>query len=488
MSGFDAVEIHAAHGYILHQFLSPAGNIREDRYGGNTLNRCRILVDIILGIKEVCGADFPIICKLDGNEHIPGGIDAAESVRIARHLEQAGADALLVSAGCGASLEWILPPAFMPSAPNLTEARAIGQIVNLPVGLVGKIDDLEQVDQCLAAGEFDFIALARPLLADPNLPRKLGTNRAAGIRPCIYCNEKCNSIDDQYQIGCSVNPGLGRETEAQKRPRSPKPQKVMIIGGGPAGLQAAEQAALRGHLVHLVEKSAEIGGQVNLVQKIPGKDKWAGIIRYYRQTLDRLKVSLHLGQEADIRILEEVDPATIIIATGAVSDMNLFAVSAEARLTSSFEAIARGNQIAEEKITIIGAQKLAVDTAMYLASIGKQVSILARGGDESYLQQNITRSYWPHILEAIKQYEIKIIPGASVTGIDAEYIYLNRNGREESLSYHRAVLAAYLKPLLPGIMPHIESMGVPVYKIGDCVQPRSLAMATTEGYDAAWQV
>ena len=481
-AGFDAVEIHAAHGYLFHQFLSPFGNIRNDDYGGNTVNRCRILIDVISQIKKKCGPDFCIFCKIDGNEHVAGGINVEEATKIAGHLENAGVDSILVSGGCGASLEWIIPTAHMPSAPNRAEARAINKQVGIPVGIVGKIDDFHLADSIIAKHEIDYIALARPLLSDPELLNKLKNGKEEDIRHCIFCNEKCNSIEDQYVIGCSLNPLLGQERVYKHRSEPPQSKrKIAIIGGGPAGLKAAKVAAERGHEVHLFEKKPCLGGQVNLVAKIPGKEPWSRIIDYYQRALAKLNVYVTCGQDPSIDTIRELAPEIVIIATGAVPDLNLIEVSDSTKVTSSFEAIANP-EVLEDKVVVVGGQKLAVDTALFLASQGKRVTIVARGKNEADLARNTTRSFRPHVIKYLREHRVHTIFSASVTAIDHEHLTIEGASIEKRLPYKQAVLATYLKPVFPSYLSEIHNWGIRVYRIGDCVHPRSLATAICEGF------
>jgi NADPH-dependent 2,4-dienoyl-CoA reductase/sulfur reductase-like enzyme len=482
-AGFDAVELHGAHGYLFHQFLSPAGNVRADDYGGSTSNRCRILTDIITRIKRKCGPDFPILCKIDGDEHIEGGIDREEAIKIASLLEEAGADSILVSAGCGASLEYILPPAHMPSAPNLADAREIKRYVGIPVGVVGKIDDFEALDSSIGNHEIDYIGLARPLLSDPELPAKLQGSREDEIRHCIYCNEKCNGIDEQYGIGCSVNPVLGQESALAIRRDPPQSRKrIAVVGGGPAGLEAAKVAAERGHQVHLFEKNQALGGQVNLVSRIPGKETWSGIAPYYQRVLSKLDVHVACGEEATVETLGAVKPDVVVIATGAVPDMGGIHISDGARVLSAFDAIANVEAV-EDEIVVVGGQRLAVDTGLYLAATGNRVTIVCRGDNDSYLAQNVARSIRPHVMRSLEQKAVRVIYGASVVSIDGEYVHLEVAGGDDKLTYGTAIMAAYLEPTVPPFLADIHGMDTAVYRIGDCVFPRGLGQAVSEGFE-----
>lgn len=482
-TGFDAVELHGAHGYLFHQFLSPAGNIRDDKYGGSTTNRCRILTDIVGKIKKKCGPNFCIICKIDGNEHIENGIKLEEATKVAKLLENAGVDALLISAGCAVKVEYIIPPGYIKSAPYAYEASEIKKAVKIPVGVVGKIDDLTLADRLIGNHNVDYIALARSLLCDPELPTKARQGKWDQIRRCIYCNEKCNRVDDQYAVGCVLNPVLGHESESdyQVRPTTDK-KKIIVIGGGPAGLEAARAAATRGHNVHLLEKSTKLGGQVNLTAKIPGKETRSSIIPYYEKKLSHLGVNIECGKNSDIHTLRALNPEVVIIATGAAPRLEEIAASEDARVITAFEALSNPQSL-EKQVIIIGGQRLGVDTALYLASKNKEVTLLVRGENESYITQNITRTLRAHITQSLQRYNIKIIYKASVGRIIKDNIALTIDGTYRELSYKIAIIAMSLKPVLPSFSKEIKLIGCPVYKIGDCVFPRGLGSAISEGFE-----
>ena len=487
-AGFDAVELHGAHGYLFHQFLSPAGNIRNDAYGGNTSNRCKILRDIIKGIRKTSGSGIEILCKIDGNEHVEGGIDLAEAVKIAACLESAGVDSILVSAGCAASIEYLIPPAHMPSALNLEDAREIKKHVNIPVGVVGKIDDFQQADSIIDRSDVDYVAIARPLLCDPALPLKLSRNTEQDIRHCIYCNEKCTSIDDQLAISCVRNPFLGgkRLGKTQSGPKMRK-KRVAIIGGGAAGLKAAKTAAEQGNDVHLFEKAGTLGGQVNLVSKLPYKKTWNTIVPYFETACEKLNVTVECGQEASMETIRALKPDVVILATGAIPDLDRFDIAEGARTVSAFEAMTDPDGI-DDEVVVVGGQRLAVDTCIYLASLGKRVSLVSRGSDESYLARNIHRSIRPHIVKSLSDKKITILYGASLRKIEKENLHINVSGTDRKFPFKTAVLATYLKPVLPPFIDDIQRTGAKVYRIGDCVFPRGLAAAISEGFETGLMV
>ena len=485
MAGFDAIEIHAAHGYLFHQFLSPSGNIREDEFGGDTTRRCRLVTRIIESIKAKCPQEFAIICKIDGDEHVPGGIDVAEATKISRLLAEAGADSILVSAGCGASLEYLIPPAYMPSIPNLSAAKTVKSNLDIPVGVVGKVDDFSIAEAALAKGEIDYFALARPLLADADLPNKLKRGTDTEIRRCIYCNEKCNGIDRQYEIGCSVNPRVGRESLVLKRrrPMAEGADRIVVIGGGPAGLEAALAAAERGCQVHLFEANKSLGGQVNLVARIPGKETWSYIVPYYESMLGKKNVRIYCEQAPTFEDIREIAPKAVILATGAAPDPGEIELTENTCAVDAFAALAEPEAVGDE-VAIIGAQRLAVDTALFLSSQGKRVTILCRGQEEDYLLSGLTPSMRAYVLEKLSHENVNVNYGASCCSIDQECLSIQQDGDTCEMVFETVVLAASMKPALPDCVKDISQLDASVYRVGDCLFPRGIGSAVLEGFEA----
>jgi len=484
-AGFEGVELHAAHGYLFHHFLSPAGNLRTDQYGGDTAGRARIVTRIIRGIREQNGPGLAIIVKLDGDEHLPGGLVPAEAAAVARLLEAAGADGILVSAGCGASLEHLLPPAYMPSAPNLAAAREIKAGLKIPVGLVGKVDDFPAAEAALARGEVDWLALARPLLADPDLPAKLARGQEDRIRRCLYCNESCNGIDRQYRIGCSINPRLGRESFIAGRPSPPGGAggPVVVLGGGPAGLEAALTAAGRGLKVLLFEKSDRLGGQVGLAARVPGKATWGGIVPFYRRRLEELGVAVSLDRAPGPEEIAGLEPRSVILATGAAPRPDGSGVGGGEGAKTAFQALARPEELGR-RVAVIGGRRLAVDTALFLAAQGREVTILSRGEDQEYLLGGVTPSLRPHVRERFNRGGINIRHQTSCRAVEGGCALVECQGISLRLDFDAVVLATAPAPVLPEWAEGTMIPGAALFRVGDCLAPRGLGQALVEGFEA----
>ncbi|MBU2499289.1 MAG: NAD(P)-binding protein, partial [Proteobacteria bacterium] len=254
-AGFELIEIHGAHGYLINQFLSRFSNIREDDYGGDITGRARFAVEIVREVRKRVGEDFPISFKISAQEFVPNGLTVDESIEILRHIIPAGVDMLQVSAGNDATPEWICQPMFMEKACLADSAARIKRAFDVPVMTVGRINDPLVAEDIVAQGKADLVGIGRGLLADPEMPRKAKQGRLDEIRICIACNTCMESIFRRGRVECLVNPTLGREKEMEIHPADLR-KKVMVVGGGPAGLHVAWVAASRGHDVHLYEKQS----------------------------------------------------------------------------------------------------------------------------------------------------------------------------------------------------------------------------------------
>jgi len=295
-TGFDAVDIHAGHGYLIAQFMSAFFNRRTDEYGGDLHGRLRFAREILREVRSNVGDDFPIIFRMSGDERVPDGRNQEESVAIAPSLVAAGADCLSISTGMGFELTHTVAGLGMPKGLNVATAAAIKSAVKVPVMVAGKLNDPLLAAAVVARGSVDMVAIGRGLVADPEWPNKLREGRPETIRPCVACNQGCiGTLSVGLPFTCLVNPEAGRELELPIEPAT-RPKHVWVAGGGPAGMEAARMAALRGHKVILFEGEPELGGQLRLASIPPRKQELAPFLRYLHAELLRLKVELHLGE------------------------------------------------------------------------------------------------------------------------------------------------------------------------------------------------
>ena len=296
-AGYDAVEIHGAHGYLVGQFLSPACNKRGDRYGHDTPGRARFGVELVQAIKAHAGADYPVIFRMNARDHVPGGLELEEAVEIAALLEVAGADAISVSGGLHASRPYMIIPGMAVGHACYADcSAAVRRRVEIPVMTVGRINTPGLAERILERGEADYICLSRALIADPYFAAKARSGQAERIAPCIACNECIATVHLHEGLACTVNPMVSRELALKPllARRSPA-KRLAVIGGGAAGMAAATTAAKRGHQVHLFEKAGQLGGQLTLAHQPPHREEIERLLDYFRAEVERLEVTVSLN-------------------------------------------------------------------------------------------------------------------------------------------------------------------------------------------------
>ncbi len=380
-AGCDFVEIHAAHGYLVNQFLSPFSNKRSDDYGGSLENRMRFLLEILQAVRAETGADFPILVRISADELIPSGLRLNETIQIAQRLEREGVAAVHVSVGNYASYTqgMMIPPMAMADGILVPYAAAIKQSVSIPVIAVGKIRSPELAERILKDKQADFIAIGRGLLADPDWPLKAAGGSAHRINHCIGCNQGCISrLFAGLDIGCTVNPECGRE-ENFSRPYPSSPKRVLIAGGGPAGLQAAIMASACGHHVVLCEKSDHLGGQLIAAAASPHRQGWRELLDYLLQELKYSSVQLRLNTEVTRQLVEAENPDVVILATGSEpARMQIPGASGEHVIAA--RDLLEGRVAAGKRVLVAGGGCSGAQTAEYLATRGHDVTVVEAAG------------------------------------------------------------------------------------------------------------
>jgi mycofactocin system FadH/OYE family oxidoreductase 2 len=320
-SGFDGVEVHCAYGYLLTEFLTPTTNRRTDEYGGSLENRMRLPVAIVRRVREAVGPDMVVGVRMPGDEYVDGGLTVEDAQQIAVAFEATGLiDYLSITAGTYTNIQSMDVPMYVPLGYNRHLAAAIKDEVDLPVMVAGRIKDPEMAENTIAEGQADMVAMTRATIADPDLPRKMEEGREEEIRNCIACNQRClGNLALGLPVGCTVNPVAGREYDpfwAEPQPAEPA-RRVLIIGGGPAGCEAARVLAERGHRVTIVDAGDELGGQLLTVQKASGREEWQDVNRYHARQLERLDVDVRLNTIADVSLVLDSGADTVIVATGS---------------------------------------------------------------------------------------------------------------------------------------------------------------------------
>jgi 2,4-dienoyl-CoA reductase-like NADH-dependent reductase (Old Yellow Enzyme family)/thioredoxin reductase len=468
-SGADAVELHACHGCLVSTFLSPVTNRRTDRYGGNMENRTRFACEITERIKEKVGSEFPLTVRINGNDDVDGGVTVEEVVQQSLILESAGADAISISSG----LEYwsaLMAPAYpLASGVNVSVAEEVKQAVGVPVIVSGKID-YELADNVVSKGKADFITLGRPLLADPDLSRKLHEGRIGDVHRCLYCN---NCLRSMWR-SCTVNPFLYREAILPLE-SAESPRQIMVVGGGLAGMQTAVLLAMRGHNASLYEKGPRLGGQWYTASLVPRKQDFISLIDQLEHSLDKYGVPIALNTEINKEMVMEIRPDVVVVATGAIP-MELDIPGANRTNVIQANDVLEGKFSVKSKVVVVGGRSLGMEVAILLAEQGKEVNLVSRsalggkrGPDEKMTHRALMRCLVelriPMYLNATL---LEIVEGSAVLCM-ADEIF--------SLPADTVILAIGVKPV-DTLLGEIEGIIPEVYSVGDCVQPGNAAQAT----------
>jgi 2,4-dienoyl-CoA reductase-like NADH-dependent reductase (Old Yellow Enzyme family)/thioredoxin reductase len=479
-AGFDAVEFHGAHGYLICQFLSGYTNKRTDKYGGSLENRMRFALDIVKKTRQKVGSNFPVLFRISAKEFVPGGLDIDQTKVIARALQDAGVDCVDVSAGIYETGQWSCQPGWMPRGCLVPFAEEIKKNVSVPVAVAGRVVDPRLAETVLAEGRADFIALGRPFLADPQILIKAKEVRYDDIRMCIAC---CNCMDSLMRgrsIVCSINAELGRE--AAKLLPAKKPQKVVVIGGGPGGMEAARVAALKGHKVTLYEKDKKLGGQLILAAMPPGKDELQTTIRYLSAQLYKEGVDVQLGHAPTAREIIDLHPDVVIVATGSVTERPVISGADLPHVFLARDVLA-GNKLTGRKAVVAGGGRVGCETAELLAREGKDVTLVRMSG-KNRLAQELGPASRGSFLEGLAASGVKIREWAVIGSIDKEGVVVSDSGVSAHIDADTVILSP--APIADnGILSSLEGKFPEMLVIGDCFQPRTIMDAVHEGYAAA---
>ena len=390
-AGFDGVEIHAAHGYLLNQFLSPFFNRRSDIYGGSINNRARMIVNIINGIKSCLASNFVVSVRYSAKEYIEGGLDVEESVQFASLFQEAGADCLHVASAIYDSSIFISGPASVSQGMFVATARKIKHAVDIPVIVVGRINDPFYAEKVLNDASADMIAFGRAFLADPKFPLKIYEDRLDEIRKCIGCKYCATRVGNNLDVRCAVNAATGREKYFPDSAFTRNPKEVMVVGGGPAGAEAAISAKKMGHDVTLIERTNQLGGQLNLAVKPPFKEV-CHLLNYQKNKIKALGIAVKFEEEADRALIEKMAPDVVIVATGANAKEAPCPTIECHNLMSAWEALAVPERVGE-RVVIIGGGSVGCETAEYLAGINLEIEyqgMIDQGAEIKYTVLNKT--------------------------------------------------------------------------------------------------
>ena len=494
-AGLDGVELHAAHGYMLVGcFISPLRNRRIDEYGGSIDARLKFPLEVIKSIKDKAGSDFPIILRISGDELVPGGQDIRQTQYIAPILAEAGVDAFHISSGALYEMAWrIMPPTGTPLGLNTGFSEAVKKVVDVPVMVVGRINEPLFAEDILERGQADLVAMGRGLLADPEFPLKAMEGRFDDIAPCTGCSLGCLARAASNQpLTCVINPAVGREKEMVIEPAD-KPRKVMVVGAGPAGLEAARVAALRGHDVSIYEKAPKVGGQFDLASVPPSKQEISKFIKFLYTQVGKVGAKLHLNTEVTPDLVDLVKPDAVVVATGGEPMMPDLPGIEGANVVSSHDVLSGKVVVPPGNMVIIGGGMVGLEVAEFLANPGdhpllgpNNVTVVEMLDSVGMDLASDMRSLLMH---SLRENGVRILTSATVKEIlDDGLVISMGDGKEEVMHGVDRIILAMGAKSVDVLSEEIKDKVAEVYVIGDAKQPRKALEAIAEGSEVARKI
>ncbi|KJS31230.1 MAG: hypothetical protein VR64_12340 [Desulfatitalea sp. BRH_c12] len=481
-AGFDAVELHGAHGYLINEFLSPLTNKRDDEYGGSFEKRLTFARKVINAVREKIGSDIPIIIRLNAEDHMDGGLVMADTKKIAAAVVEAGVDAISVSSGMYPSLYRVLAPIYLKPGFLMPFCAEVKSVVDVPVIGVGRIANLALADKVLSQKMADFVAIGRAQIAEPEIVNKSRSGQLKDIRNCIYCNYcSMDRLLSFMQVRCAVNAEAGREAEYAIT-RAPVAKKVVVIGGGPGGMEAARVAALRGHQVTLFEKRDCLGGQLTQAAAPKFKEPVRSLINYLSYQIENNGVAIKMGRQATAGDVLALSPDVVIIATGAGPWIPSLP-GAELAVTAH-DVLDGGLVDLIGKIVVCGGGSVGCETALFLAERSHDVTLLEMLDEIAVDHDYYSRSV---LLEEIEKSTVKVITGHKMINIGANNVTIaDKSGGHTEIIAGTVIFAAGSRPIVD--LAETLRGTVELYTIGDCNKPGRVHNAIHEAAHIAREI
>jgi len=483
-AGFDFIELHGAHGYLINQFLAPNSNIREDEYGGSFENRYRFLLEIIQDIQSKTGKDFPIGIRINGNDYIKNGWQLEDTIALAPILEKAGVVYLHVSGGVYGSTELTIPSMYTPHGCFVHLAEAVKKRVNIPVITVGRIKYPDHADQVIMEGKADMVALGRSVLADPDYPLKAEQGMLDKIRPCIGCCLGCiHAVLAKEPGSCVVNPDVGREYKLKDETTPSKSIRILVAGAGPAGMAAAREFAIQGHRVTICEKTDKTGGLLALASKAPGREELNDILAFFENEMKDLNIDIQFNTDLTVELINQIKPDKVILASGSMPDMPMIKglFQTQMDLVTNIDVIS-GQEKVKDKVIVLGGGMTGLITADFLADKGKEVVVLNR--KKSFAEEMSSNDRY-YLRERLKLNNVTLYKNVSVKQFTNDGAIFKSNGEQTTLIGFQSVVISEKHSSIREAKKLERKTKAKFHMIGDAKSPRHLMYCISEAEEIA---
>ena len=495
--GIDGIELHGHEGYLFDQFTTAVWNRRTDKYGGELADRLNFPVEVLQEIKRRVGKNFPVQYRfglkhymkglrsgaLPGEKYVEAGRDVEEGLKMARMLEEAGFDALHVDAGCYDSWYWAHPPGYQKYGCMVDMAAEVRKVVKIPVIAVGRLDVPELAEKVIAEGKADLVAIGRGFLSDPHWARKVEEGRQKHIRPCVGCHDGCmGRLVVGKPTSCAVNPASGREKDYALSPANPS-KKVMVIGGGVAGMEAGRVAAMRGHEVVIYERSDELGGHVREAVSMPFKVGEQKLLDWYKTELGDLRVEIRLKTEVTPELVQKNNPDSLIVATGS-EYIRLNVPGGDRPNVISACDFLSGKARVGQKVVVIGGGQVGCEMSLWLSQQGKKVTVVEKL-DDLLIGRPIPWMNRVMLLDLLKFHKVDIMTNCSLSEVtDKGAVLSHKDSRRETFPADTVIISVGLKPE-QGIYRLLRGNLTNLYLIGDAREAKNIMNAIWDAYEVA---
>ena len=485
-AGFDMVMVHGGHGWLLAQFISPAANFRTDEYGGSIENRARFPKRVVRAIKERCGQDFPIEYRFSATDLVPGGLELEEAMEFAK-IMQDEVDLFQVSSGMISdprTYPYTLVADYLPYGENADRTAEIKRVVDKPVAVIGSVSYLEFGGNLIAEGKCDVVAMCRPFIADPALVNKTAKGFSKDVRPCIRCNECTMRVGHILPGRCSVNPIAGQDDYYRSFPLPRQKKKVVVVGGGPAGMEAALVASLRGHDVVLFEEQPQLGGNLATFAPLPFKLDAKRYLDYLVKQVGDSQVKVRLGTKADESAIAAEAPDALVLAVGSDPALPPIPGLDQHRAVWAGDVVS-GRRATGDRVIMLGGGATGCEAALFLAQQAKRVTIVEMLDE---LCPDFNACNRALLLELLGENDVDIKTGTRVVEVrDGSVTVVGPDGSSYEIAGDTVVMALGAKARIE-VVDRLKGLTDEAYVVGDAVKPRIIYDAVHEGFEAVMEI